>query len=140
MTKKEFDEEKDSLDCRHCGAFGFLFAQKGAPPHGWEVKCSNCGASNLYLKMEKNKDKRSPLKYGTADKVWEEYGNHCAFCGLSSRQIKDLGTFRTVQHVPPYKDVGHDGKLIPLCAWCQSDSAALMKRLTALLKRWGKEQ
>lgn len=140
MTKKEFDEESNSLACRLCDATGSLRAQKGAPPHEWEVKCQHCGRSNGYLKMQKNKDKRPALKPGTIDMVWKEYGNHCAHCGLSAKQIQELGICRTVQHVPPYKDAGHTGKLIPLCVWCQIHSADIMKRLTALLKTWGKHE
>ena len=46
-----------------------------------------------------------------------------------------LGVGLTIQHVPPFKGTEKDENLIPLCNWCQQDSASKMKRLETLVKR-----
>ncbi len=136
MTKKEFDECRDTLTCQGCHIAGHIHAQEAAFPHEWEIRCQNCGRHIRFLKKEKNKDKRPTLKPGTIDRVWEEYGNRCACCGITAKNIIEvLGIGRTVQHAPPYKYVKNEGKLIPFCTWCQNFSASRMKELEAHIKR-----
>jgi hypothetical protein len=60
---------------------------------------------------------------------------------MSEADLDFLGVGRTVQHCPPFVEVGHDANFIPLCDWCQQQSASWMKRLQSLVNRLrGSEQ
>lgn len=141
MTVAEFEAQQQTLSCQHC-RYVPLALERNANNNGLRPICPACDSRTpipnvQWLSQQEAYDRRPKRPSGdpTVEEVWEANGNHCAHCGLSAQQIEFLGIGKTKQHVVPFKDEGKDGPLIPLCAWCQQDSAAQMKRLTALIAR-----
>jgi len=134
MNRTEFDTLRPL--CKHCQ--GACEVRPGSGPGPGEdrgVYCTVCGQYQLWLAKDRAEERRPKLKVGTIPQVWAAWGEHCAHCGLNTAQLEVLGLARTVQHVPPYKEQGDTGQLIPLCDWCQQDSASRMKRLETLVAR-----
>lgn len=128
-TVSQFAAGQFYLRCRFCNAADWTRIENASHAHpGGEIRCNGCGRSGGYLRLDKNIDRRERLPAGTLESVWKEYGGYCAHCTLDEKALDLLQIARTVQHVPPYKKVGHDAKLIPLCAHCQADATTAMKR------------
>lgn len=135
MTENEFYERREGLRCRFCDANGLGVVRPTDHHPGGGFRCVDCGRFGEWFKLEKNKAKRERLKPGTIDRVWAAWGDVCACCNCSTVMLARLGITRTVQHVPAYKQVGHDARLIPFCRWCQDRSAAEMRRMETLSGR-----
>lgn len=127
----------DLPPCVRCGSTAQEIRPKPYTPGQNALYCGKCGAWIKWLPKDKNHqpEKRPKLKAGTTKEVWDNARGHCAHCGLSTEYLELLGLERTVQHVPPYKINGHEGYLIPLCSWCQQDSARTMKKLETIVSR-----
>ncbi len=133
MNQREFQESQKTLACKFCGEFA-LELEKGSIHHpGGGIWCQSCKKHNFWLSKDRAENYRPKLPRGTLPQVWEVWGSHCAHCGLSEEKLSFLGIGRTVQHVPPFKERGNTEYLIPLCDWCQQDSASKMKRLETLV-------
>jgi hypothetical protein len=133
MTVEEFQEQQATLACNSCKTVGTL-SMRPKPPHHIELYCRVCGKYQMYLKQNNQPNKRPKLDRGTSSETWEAWGNCCAHCGLHKDTLEILGVGLTVQHVPPFKENGHQN-LIPYCDWCQQRSASEMKRLTSMVER-----
>ena len=137
MTVDEFKAAPfGSIVCIKCGSPELDTRQKY---QHIELFCVGCGLHQRYLSQKANIKKRPPLPRGTATEVWAGSDGHCAHCGLDSETLELLGLEKTVQHVPPFCVNGHEGYAIPLCSWCQQDSASRMRRLQSLVDRLTKK-
>ena len=134
MNRTEFFVERKSRTCAYCHQ-PYLEFRESDTHLGGGVWCRYCGRFQFWLSKDRADAHRPKLKQGTIPEVWEAWGGHCAHCGLSKSHLSVLGIGFTVQHCPPFKEVEEDRYLIPLCAWCQQDSASRMKRLETLVKR-----
>ena len=134
MNKAEFENTRESMSCKFCGERTLEFEESTQHPGGG-IRCRSCGRHNFWLAKDRAENYRPKLPQGTLPQVWQGWGKHCAHCGLSEDKLSFLGIGKTVQHVPPFKESGHTEHLIPLCDWCQQDSASKMKRLETLVKR-----
>lgn len=123
--------------CRGCGARDFLLKPREHDPDQNELRCKACNSHIKWLPKAIQPKKRPPVMSAecSIEQVWEAAGNCCGHCGLSSKDIDFLGLQKTRQHVPPFKEGGHNGYFIPLCSWCQQDSATKMKRIEAMIDR-----
>ena len=138
VKRSEFEERKPELACSKCGSPRLSIRDDCPEVHpGGGVWCGDegCGRFQYWLGKDRAENHRPRLKSGTIDQVWDAWGSHCAHCGLSREYLSVLGIGLTVQHVPPFKENEKDENLIPLCNWCQQDSASKMKRLETLVKR-----
>jgi hypothetical protein len=132
MRRAEF--EANPTPCKFCGGQPQVREHEQHPGGG--VWCAECGRHQFWLSKDRAEAHRPALKRGTIQQVWDAWSNHCAHCGLNESDLEFLGIARTVQHVPPFKDAGHDAAFfIPLCDWCQQQSASWMKRLHSLINR-----
>ena len=132
MTHAEFNTLHPV--CKNCQSA--CEVRETSPVHtGGAVYCTGCGQFQFWLAKDRTEERRPRLKAGTIAQIWAAWGETCAHCGLGSAALIQLGIGRTVQHTPPYKAAGETGQLIPLCDWCQQDSATRMKRLESLLAR-----
>jgi hypothetical protein len=102
---------------------------------GGGLWCKNCGSFKIWLRLDKNKHRRENLPEHTLDDVWEKFGNHCSMCNMLRNDLEKLGIGPTIQHCPPYSEVGHDAQMIPLCRWCQEDATVSMNRMRKILNR-----
>lgn len=134
MTVDEFEKQRGRLACVYSDCRSTLLDTRPKNQH-IELYCKTCNRNQRFLGQGKHPDKRPKLKRGTLDEVWEAASGHCAHCGLNESDLEMLGLHRTVQHVPPFAVNGHEGYLIPLCSWCQQNSASEMKRLKSLIDR-----
>ena len=135
-TRDEFEAAKHQIECKWCHEPALTVE----PPRvdyegGGRVVCTACNRLQFTLKKDRAEPRRPKLKSGTTEQVWAAWGDCCSHCGIKSDDLEFLGLSRTVQHAPPYKDVGEGGQLIPYCSWCQQDSNSRMLRITALLDR-----
>ena len=136
VRRAEFEERKYELACTHCGSASLSVRDDHNIIHpGGGVWFEECNRFQYWLGKDRAENHRPRLKSGTIDQVWDAWGSHCAHCELSREYLSVLGVGLTVQHVPPFKGTGKDEYLIPLCNWCQQDSATKMKRLETLVKR-----
>ena len=137
MTRTEFDAGQSALVCWSCKRTGALaiHPHPSDATHPGGTKCSACEAFQFWLSKEKNQGKRPTLPTKDRDAVWQRYGNACSHCGISAGDLAFIGVMRTVQHVPPFADVGDHAELLPYCEWCQQRSASEMKRIRSLLAR-----
>ncbi len=140
MTRDEFEtlKRKGTIFCRWCGS-NKLEAREARAPHESEIVCQVCTRNQGYLKKDQATPRRPPLPRGTLRQVWDDWGNHCAICGLSADELDDLRIGRTVQHVPPFSVVGDNGYLIPFCDYCQRDSSTQMNRMRVQIERFRNE-
>jgi hypothetical protein len=135
VNRADFESAAASLTCKFCGASDFEIRDSEHHPGGG-VWCSSCNRHQFWLGIDRAENHRPPLKRGTTDQVWAAWGETCSFCGLNEDELDFLGLTKTTQHCPPFKEAGHDGAFfIPLCSWCQQDSASRMKRLQSLVAR-----
>ena len=133
MNRQEFEAQRPA--CKHCGNVELTIGPGPGPDEERGVRCQSCGQFQFWLAKDRAQERRPRLKAGTIPDVWAAWGETCAHCGLTSPALVMLGIGRTVQHTPPYKAEGEQGQLIPLCDWCQQDSATRMKRLETLVAR-----
>ena len=134
MTRSEFEKNQKAMTCKFCGEYAL--GLENSPQHpGGGIRCGSCGKFQFWLAKDRAEDYRPKLPRGTSPQVWSSWGGCCAHCGLSERQLSLLGIGRTIQHVPPFKETHQTEYLIPLCDWCQQDSATRMKRLQTLVQR-----
>jgi hypothetical protein len=132
MTRGEFNSS--SIACKFCGASDLEIRESQQHPGGG-IWCRGCGRHQFWLSIDRAESHRPALKRGTTEQVWNAWGNCCAHCGLSESELARLGIGRTVQHCPPFAEANHNANFIPLCDWCQQQSASWMKRLKSLLDR-----
>jgi hypothetical protein len=132
MNRSEYDANPTA--CKNCG--GQTEVREHTQHPGGGVWCiGECRRFQFWLAMDRAEHHRPALKRGTIPQVWNAWGNCCAHCGLTEADLEFLGIGRTVQHVPPFVEAGHDANYIPLCDWCQQQSASWMKRLQSLVSR-----
>lgn len=136
MTRDEFDEQRATLACRHCGVVGLVAYRPsngdmvGAMCPGCESKAPLAGVQ--WLPKDSARARR-PKMAATPDEVWTLNGGHCSFCGKPDWLCKRLGIGRTMQHVLPAVFGEGSGPLIPFCARCQEASAAALKETRNVL-------
>lgn len=140
MTREEFDAIQAEYQCWSCKQVGTVIVvpHPSDATHPGGLRCSACDTFQRpigWLQKDKNLDKRPPLKSGTLDAVWRRWGNACSHCGISADDLAFIGVMRTVQHAPPYREVGSDATLLPYCAWCQQRSESESKRIRSLIER-----
>ena len=139
-TKARFEEIQTELECKYC----FAQALRWEPPEnaqqapGGKLVCSSCGKFQDWLTKEGNEQKRQRGRFNV-DRVWAENGNRCGFCGISKHVVErfGIGHHMEVQHVPPleFAESEDECKFVPICGWCQQNSAALQKRFKHLVKK-----
>ena len=141
MTVAEFEAQHDHLWCQHCNSSP-LELEHNHNNGGVRPVCPSCRSATplagIQWLRKRSAEERKPVRPGadpTTEEVWQANGNHCAHCGLSGEHVEFLGIGKSKQHVLPFKDGGEEGPLIPLCRWCQQDSASQMKRLQSLIAR-----
>lgn len=140
MTLAEF--ESGGFVCHKCG--GKDGEYRPNPNMGFDhpggAQCRNCRCIIWFKKETTPKSRRPPIDSTVRDQTWRQYGDTCVHCGLSKESLSTLGLSLTVQHVPPYCEVGHKATLLPYCQWCQQDSATKWKQRTSLLTRLANPQ
>lgn len=130
MTLAEFEKQKEELKCRRCGHVGL---ETNKPSNGNHVgaRCPECGikdpvrAGLWWFSQEGSSESVKRKRYSEHDvrATWEQWGDHCSFCGKPWDLCVRLKISRTVQHVHPIMfDGAEDGPVIPFCARCQEMS------------------
>lgn len=132
-TTTEFEALAPDLRCQDCGHTGLELA----PPHpnnnGVRPCCPHCGSLKpvpgvQWLKQPGNERKRVSKRDVRA--VWEQFGDHCSFCGSPRYLCERLHVGLTQQHIVPIALGGaEDGPVVPMCARCQEMSAAALRRV-----------
>lgn len=141
MTVAEFEAQRESLQCRHCGQGGLTLRR--LENRSLEVRCA-CGqwdpiGGAPYL-AQGRPSTRKPLSRPdeSLTATWERWGNRCAGCGTEASVLAQLGIGRHRQHAPPLATVEHDETqttLIPLCALCHEHITATQRALHAIIAR-----
>jgi hypothetical protein len=127
----EFEEQRERLACGRCGIIGRLEIYKQPNANGIGAHCPNCGskaplAPDIWFQQDGTKDHVRRMRHDTA-KIWEEWGDHCSFCGKNSAICEILGIGLQAQHVWPIMFGGpEDGPCIPICARCQEMTRPLL--------------
>jgi DNA-directed RNA polymerase subunit RPC12/RpoP len=126
MTLSEFEAERTTRVCVHCGQPG-MTTERNPNNNGLLVRCPHCGSKHpwghlLYLKQNEGKrPSRPPLPNGeTLDSIWAKFGDRCVVCTAPKHALIEWGIGRQVHHVAPYLEEGHRGPLVPICAHCHS--------------------
>ena len=139
MTVDEFETQRGTLPCVYdtCKSTDLATRPRN---QNIELYCITCGRYQRYLGKGKRPARRPPDGI-SVDEVWEGSKGHCAHCGLHESTLEILGIGRTKQHVPPFVVNGHEGTYqIPLCDWCQQNSASQMRRLKCMVDRLSKKK
>jgi len=129
MNIQEFEEQKDSLQCKRCGHNGLdLYAPPNANHKG--AKCRHCGSpsplAQQWFSQNGSKEHVRKTKHDVAE-VWQRCGNHCSFCGKNWKLCERLNISRQAQHVHPVMFGGREeGLVIPICSRCQEMTRPLL--------------
>jgi hypothetical protein len=138
MTRTEFEEQRATLICRHCGGVGLEQFSPGPSDALVGARCPWCLRNHpidgiQWLPKDSAGARRPRVGKVTTDEVWEANGNRCAFCAKPRALLDRLHIQATVQHVVPVVYGGGEGPLIPFCSRCQQASAAALEETRLVL-------
>jgi hypothetical protein len=141
MLVKEFEAQRTTLRCRHCGAVGRLEARR-LPNNNVQVVCPVCQqwdplGGPAFLKQN-GPSTRRPLARPdeSLEATWARFGNRCAGCGAHAQHLDQLGLRRERQHAPPIAAVANEAEtvLLPFCGDCQDAVTANQRRMARLVR------
>lgn len=143
MTLAEFTERKEDLVCQRCNHVGL---EEYRPPNANHVgaRCPSCGTkaplSQQWFSQNGSSESLKRKRYSEHDvrTTWQQWGDHCSFCGKSWELCVRLHIGRTVQHVNPIMFGGaEDGPVVPYCARCQEMSRPMQLETRDVLNALG---
>lgn len=134
MTYEQWTNEGAVMICRRCQRPGLLGEVRDGvpPPHFARIECQQCGTFYDWLRAPKNEDRRKRTPATERERIWQEYGGHCAHCGQPAEFFDSQRIERTVQHVPPHCVAGDGARLIPYCGPCNAHSEWMRRNWTRL--------
>lgn len=128
FTRDSFTTERAHLVCQYCAHIGLEL----------QINANNGGARPVYPEchsvtplpgvswLPKVRNPRVSRSSVDTLAVWQENGDHCAFCGKSRELCARLSIGLTAQHIVPFSFEGDAWPLIPFCSRCQQSSAAAL--------------